>query len=139
MAMSVSLFPSRRTPHRWRLLAIALLPLLLAGCGVMFGGLTGENQASELRAQGMRGEAVVKRLWDTGITVNDDPVVGLQVEVHHAGQASYEATIPKTLVSRLLLPSVQPGSKLTVWIDRANPQRVAVDPGAVSAAPPNGG
>src|ERR1700679_3193221 len=102
----MSAFPlsSCSAPHRWSILAAVLLPFWLTGCGMMFRGLTGESQANELRAQGVRGEAVVQRLWDTGITVNDDPVVGLQVEVRRSGHAPYEASIPKTLVSRLLLP-----------------------------------
>ncbi len=128
-----------------RLLRIAsavLLSLWFAGCGAfstMIGNLTGLSEAQALRQQGVPGQAVVRRLWDTGITLNDDPVVGLQVEVRRPGRASYETTIPKTLVSRLLLPSVQPGRKLPVWIDPADPKRVAIDPDAVNALPPRDG
>ncbi len=134
---------TRRTSglRAWRRRLLTVLPaLLLAGCGAfssMVANLTGVGEALNLRQQGVSGEAVVRRLWDTGITLNDDPVVGLRVEVRRAGHPRYEADIPRTLVSRLRLPQVQPGSRLPVWIDPANPQRVAVDPAAVSALPPS--
>lgn len=104
--------------------------LLLGGCTV-FDGLVGANESRLLQETGRPAKAVVLDLWDTGITLNDDPVVGLLVEVAPGSAKHYQAVIPKTLVSRVLIPQVQPGCVLPVWIDRANPSRVAVDPAAV--------
>ncbi len=127
---------------RLRMAIAVLLPLVVTGCGAfsaMIGNLTGLSEAYDLRQHGVRGQAVIVRLWDTGITLNDDPVVGLRVEVRRPGHASYQADIPRTLVSRLRLSQVQPGRKLPVWIDPADPKRVAVDPDSVSALRPGGG
>jgi len=81
----------------------------------------------------------VLSLWDTGITLNQDPVIGLKVEVRPADRPPYEATIEKTLVSRLDTTRFQPGRVIPVRFDPQNPARVAVDLyGEGPAAPETG-
>lgn len=96
------------------------------GCGTI-DRLTGVSDARELRASGVAAEAEVLSLWDTGITVNQDPVIGLKVEVRPADRPSYQATIEKSLVSRLDVPRFQPGRIVPVRFDPRNPARVAID------------
>lgn len=64
--------------------------------------------------------------WDTGITGNQDPVVGLQVRVERAGHRPYEATIERSLVSHVRIPPVQPGCRVPVYVDPRDPGRVAL-------------
>src|SRR5262245_59393925 len=75
---------------------------------------------SETRASQKVGEpasGTVMQVWDTGITVNDDPVIGLRLTVHRATGEPYEAIINKSLVSRVHIPQFQPGWQVPVRVD----------------------
>lgn len=105
---------------------IAVGVIFASGCAIA-NKMSGVSDAKALQKSGERAEAVVVEIWDTGITMNDDPVVGLLVEVHPAGRPAYRTKIPKSLVSRVHIPQVQPGSRVAVRIDPANPNHVALD------------
>ncbi len=87
---------------------------------------TGEAEAKKIRAVGVPADATIVQIWDTGVTVNMDPVVGFLVEVHPDGQVAFQAKT-KALVSRLAVPRVQPGARLRVYYDPKDTSRVAVD------------
>jgi hypothetical protein len=99
---------------------------LAAGCG-MIDRMTGVADAKDLQAGGVAAEAEVLSLWDTGITLNHDPVIGLKVRVRPTNGQPYEATIAKSLISRLDIPRFQPGDVIPVRFDPKNPSRVAID------------
>jgi hypothetical protein len=98
---------------------------LLGACAVV-GNLTGENQAREIRAIGEPAQAKVLKIWDTGVTVNQNPVVGFLLEVYPVGRPAYQAET-KGIISRLDIPQIQPGAMLQVKFDPAAPSRVALD------------
>ena len=113
-----------------RAAALAALLASSAGCaaiGSMVDSATGGDEVRLLRQTGAPAEAEILRIWDTGITVNDDPVIGMEVEVTPAEGDPYQAVIPKTWISRLDIPQFQPGRILAVRYDPDNPTRVAVD------------
>ena len=106
---------------------LALLAILtLPGC-VIIDRMSGVAEARDLNTHGIPAQARILKLWDTGITVNNDPVVGLQVEVTPADRAPYIATIERALISRLDVPRVQPRSVIPVRFDPNNPARVVID------------
>lgn len=105
---------------------IAVGCIVTSGCAIA-NNMSGVSDAKALQKSGERADAVVVQIWDTGITVNDDPVVGLLVEVHPADRPAYQTKIPKSLVSRVHIPQVQPGSRVAVRIDPANRDHVALD------------
>ena len=105
---------------------ILSLGLLLAGCAVA-DRMSGVSEAKRLQATGMPANARILEIWDTGITVNDDPVIGLEVEVVRGDGSVYTATIPKSLVSRVDIPQFQPGQTVGVRIDPQDPAIVALD------------
>lgn len=109
-------------------LTLPLLAILAATSGacVMVDRLSGVRQSRELQKTGALAEGVVVDIWDTGITVNNDPVVGLLVEVLPPDKPSYRATIPKSLISRVHVPRFQPGSRVPLRVDRTDPMRVAL-------------
>ncbi|MGV3517325.1 hypothetical protein [Luteitalea sp.] len=111
-----------RTTLRMAALALAAL---LAGCGATIDRMTGEGEADRIRRVGQRGEAVVLDISDTGVTLNDDPVVVLHLEVRRGDGTTYTATA-RALISRLDIPQVQPGATLAVAIDPADPAKVAL-------------
>lgn len=109
----------------------------LAGCSSMvahFGGGVSE----ELQQNGVVARARIQEIWDTGWTVNDNPVIGMKVLVLPADRPSFEATIEKTTISVIAIPQFQPGNTVPVRFDPGNPGVVAVDYGAelpVAATP----
>jgi len=88
--------------------------------------MTGEDQAALIREHGTAATARVLELRDTGMTLNENPVVSMRVEVHADGVEPFEATV-KALVGRLDVPLVQPGALLPVKYDPSDHTRVALD------------
>jgi len=67
---------------------------------------------------GVPAEAELLEVWDTGTTINNNPMVGLRVEVHpKAGPAFIAQT--EQLISRLRVFEFKPGAKLKVLYDPA--------------------
>jgi len=106
--------------------AVALTCMLLPGCALR-DRMTGEADAKQIRAVGVSAQATVVQIWDTGVTVNDDPVVGFLLDVAPEGRPAFQART-KALVSRLAVPRVQPGAQLRVMFDPKDTTRVALDP-----------
>jgi len=117
-------FPPFPRPLR-RFAGLSLL-LALAGCG-MVDRMTGVSVAKQLQVSGTAAPAEILQLWDTGITMNKDPVIGLEVEVRPADRPPYKAKIEKSLISRLDIPQFQPGKVIQVRFDPQAPERVAID------------
>ena len=93
--------------------------------GILFGfsmlGLFGAPIYSSLQnrriiKEGLQAEAIVLDLWDTGTTVNQNPIVGLRLEVRPTTGSTF-TTETERLTSRVDLPKVQPGSKVQVKYD----------------------
>lgn len=103
-----------------------LLVLLLAGCAIA-DRMSGVSEAKRLQEAGTPATARILKIWDTGITVNDDPVIGLEVEIAREDGSIYTATIPKSLISRLDVPQFQPGMSVGVRIDPQDSAKVAID------------
>jgi hypothetical protein len=109
-----------------RCLAVFLLLVLATGCALI-DRMSGVADTKTLQKTGVAAEAVIVRIWDTGITVNDDPVIGMEVEVYAAKGKPWTATIPKSLISRLDIPHFQPGETVKVRYDAQDPSRVGLD------------
>jgi hypothetical protein len=74
---------------------------------------------------GVVAQARVLKVWDTGVSINDNPQVGLLLEVLPEGSASFQAEA-KTIVSRLNVALVQPGTAAEVKYDPQNLKRIRV-------------
>jgi hypothetical protein len=113
---------SRRTAVRaW----IVALTVATAGCAALE-GVTGVAQTRELQRTGVAAQASIVRIRDSGMTLNDDPVVWLDLVVHPEGRPPYPAAT-KSPISRLDVPRFQPGAQVPVRYDPADPARVALD------------
>lgn len=113
--------------HRFRLVLILLFAASLTGC--LSGWIdrkTGITETRELQAMGEPAEATIQEIVDTGMTLNNDPVVELVLEVRRTGRAGYRART-RTPISRLDVPRFQPGAVVPVKVDPQNPGRVALD------------
>jgi hypothetical protein len=108
------------------LLLLAAMVIATSGCAVA-DRMSGVSEAKRLREAGTPATARILKIWDTGITVNDDPVIGMEVEVSREDSSVYTATIPKSLISRLDIPQFQPGMPVSVRIDPQDPAKMAID------------
>jgi hypothetical protein len=106
--------------------AVVALPVLVLNSGCLTDALNGEGQVRELRKTGQPAKATILKISDTGVTINDDPVALLDVEVHPAKGAPFRART-KCQISRLEVPQFQPGQTIPVLYDPADHTRVGVD------------
>lgn len=78
------------------------------------------QQAEELAAVGTQGEAKILSLTDTGMLVNNNPRVTLELEITMPMRPPY--TVTKTMVVPLVrLPQVQVGETVGVMVDMTDP------------------
>jgi hypothetical protein len=113
-------------------IALLQLPVLVALAGLAAGcslidAMDGYGEAKELQSVGVAAQAKILSIADTGITVNEDPVIRLAVEVRPADGPPYQATIKRLLVSRLEVAQYQPGTVIGVRYDPKDPSRVSID------------
>jgi hypothetical protein len=101
---------------------VSLIPMIVIFKRV-FGGIKKNNT---LLANGELGQAKILKIWDTGTTLNDNPQIGMILEVHAANRSPYQVET-KCFVSRLRIPQVQPGAIVNVKIDRQDTAQIALD------------
>lgn len=115
-----------RSPSRLLRSIVLGAALVSAGCSSLalyFGG----GVSDDLRANGRPARARILEVWDTGWSINDDPVIGMKVLVLPSDRPEFEATIEKTTVSRIAVAQFQPGLTVPVRYDPRDPTVVAVD------------
>jgi len=71
------------------------------------------------------GKALINALRDTGMTINEDPVVEFQMNVTDA-DGSVFAALHTQMVSRLRVGAMQPGSEVVVRIDPADRNKLLI-------------
>jgi hypothetical protein len=85
-----------------------------------------EVRNNRLRAGGVRAEAIILSVEETGVTVqNNYPMAKLHLLVQPETGESYEATT-KLLMNRFEIPAYQPGGRVQVVVDPKHPKKVAV-------------
>jgi len=105
---------------------VAMSALLLFSSCAMIDNYTGEGDNKPVRESGFPASAKVLEIWDTGVRLNDNPVVGFRLLVTLDDGTSYEAET-KNVVSVVHIPQVQPGAVLPVKVDPENHELVALD------------
>jgi hypothetical protein len=86
---------------------------------------------------GESGSARVLRMFETGVTVNDDPMVKLELEVTPQRGSTY-ITNTRVLVSRLNPMMYGPGTIVAVKIDPKDQMQVVIDTNASATAAGSG-
>ena len=102
-------------------LGIGITVIMLVWLRKFMGSVTGANLKGGTPAQ-----ATILRIWDTGTMINDNPVVGLLLEVRPQNLPAYQAE-SKSMIPRLSISQFQPGAIIPVRIDPQNQARVALD------------
>lgn len=80
----------------------------------------------ETLRNGIPGHGKILKVWQTGISLNDQPQIGMDLEVHPPSGAPYQAQT-KMIVPLIKIPQVQPGAVLPVKISRTDPDKVVLD------------
>ena len=101
-------------------LICTLVPLLLAALTIHTWW-----QNKKLLIKGEPAQAKILKIWDTGVTLNDDPQVGMLLEVHAKDRPPFQGEA-KRFVSRLKIPLIQVGAAVEVRFDPQDTSRIAV-------------
>jgi hypothetical protein len=83
-------------------------------------------QRSRLLKTGISAEGTVLKIWDTGVTINDNPQIGLLVEVRPQTGMPFQSET-KLVISRLDVGAYQPGMTVNVRYDPKNQSKVAIE------------
>ena len=108
---------------------IAAVALAISGFTFwMFGRAMGRvsGMTARLQKSGLPGTATIVAVGDTGVTVNNDPVVKFVLDVAVADGIPYRVET-RQLVSRVLIGSVVTGTKVAVRVDPDRKDDVAID------------
>jgi hypothetical protein len=81
---------------------------------------------NQLLTTGTPGTATIKGLQETGTLVNFNPQVVLDLEITLEGKDAYTTQLT-TAVPQMQIPLVQPGNKVGVRVDPADPSAIAID------------
>jgi hypothetical protein len=81
--------------------------------------------AQRLLATGRQGTAVVTAIRDTGVIVNDNPQVELDLDVTVDGMPVFPVT-HRQVISRLAIGSFQPGAAVPVRVDPQQPRTLII-------------
>jgi hypothetical protein len=87
--------------------------------------MKGSAERKRILSTGTPAQATIVRIWETGTRINNQPMVGFQLQVHpQAGQPYMAQT--QMVISALQIPSIQPGTVVHCKYDAADPSKVAL-------------
>jgi hypothetical protein len=81
--------------------------------------------AQRLMASGRVGRAVVTARRDTGVVVNENPEVELELQVSVEGGPRYPV-LHRQIISRLVTANFTPGATVPVRVDPIDPRRLLI-------------
>ncbi len=113
---------------------------LIIGVGLVLVGIKARSRAQEaqqLKATGLAGQASIVGMRQTGVTMNEQPQVELQLQVQIPGRQPYQIT-KKEYVPLMLLGALTSGRPLPVKADPANLQNVVIEWESALSAPMGG-
>jgi hypothetical protein len=104
-------------------ITIVVVVLVLGVFRRVFKGI---SQNNVLLTSGEPAQATVLKLWDTGVMLNNNPQVGLLLEVRPQNRPTYQVQI-QSFISLLKVSQVQTGAVVAVKVDPTDPTKVALD------------
>jgi len=101
---------------------------------------TSQANARRIAAEGIAGQATITALTQTGMYLNNNPQVKMDLLVELAGREPYPAS-RKEFVPLIMLARLMSGAPLPVKVDRADPQQLIIEwsRAGMAAAPPASG
>ncbi len=101
----------------------------ITGIGLIWFGLRSRRSAVDadrIATRGLAGTATITGLTQTGMSLNDQPQIDMELLVSIPGRAPYQAR-RKEFVPLILLGRLSSGLPLPVKVDPADPQRLVID------------
>ncbi|HXH23125.1 MAG TPA: hypothetical protein VNN10_13960 [Dehalococcoidia bacterium] len=90
-------------------------------------------QVSQLKAEGISGQATILSMRQTGVYLNNQPQIELDLQIETFGHGSYRATTTE-YVPLMLLGALTSGAPLPVKVDRRDRQNFVIEWEAVGSA-----
>ena len=75
---------------------------------------------------GTPAQATIQNVWQTGTYVNNNPQIGMQLEVRPPNGVPYQAQV-NAIIPLVNIPQFQPGAVVPVKIHPTDPSKVALD------------
>ena len=106
----------------WAIPGFVFIPLGLGGIVFMAVRRRQGALSRRLLAEGMQTTGRIVAVRDTGVTINNNPRVALEIEARtHSGPMTLQKSVT---VSRLAIP--REGDEVQIWYDRNHPQTFAL-------------
>jgi hypothetical protein len=106
-------------------IVMSLLPFRKA-----FGAFFGTKESKRIKRFGREATGKVLAIGENSeggvVTINDQPLLNLQLEVHDASVPPYVVSFD-TIIPRAAVPQFQPGAVIPIKIDPENPEKVIID------------
>lgn len=97
------------------------------------------KDAQRLRTSGVPGEATIQGMRQTGVYLNEQPQIELNLQVQTQMHGPYQVTV-REYVPLMLLGTLSSGRPLPVKVDPADPQKLVIEwEGAMSGGMPGMG
>jgi hypothetical protein len=114
----------------------------LTGVGLFLWGrrwAKGYKDAQRLRTSGVPGQATIQGMRQTGVYLNEQPQIELNLQVQTQMHGAYQVTV-REYVPLMLLGTLSSGRPLPVKVDPADPQKLVIEwEGAMSGGMPGMG
>ena len=101
----------------------------VVGIGLLIFGIGSRRKAAEnqrIDETGLAGSAQIVGMTQTGMYLNNNPQIGLQMMVSVPGRNPYQVEV-RQFVPLMLLGSLQVGGTLPVKVDQQDPSKVVID------------
>ncbi|WP_157255198.1 hypothetical protein [Nonomuraea typhae] len=116
------------------IISVTVTVIVLLVMGFIFLPVVKNMQAGKRILQtGVPAQAMIEQLGETGITVNNQPMVEFGLRVRHADGREYGVT-HRQILPRLMMGMVTIGVVVPVKVDVAQPEKVVIDWSAVRPA-----
>jgi hypothetical protein len=84
-----------------------------------------QRRVQHLMSNGRVGQATITHVTDTGVRMNQNPQVQIDLLVTMDGEPSYEASVTQ-VISRLAVAAFQPGATVPVRVDPRDPSQLII-------------
>jgi hypothetical protein len=122
-----------------------IIPIVIAVVVIFFVVRMTRGLSAGSIKNGVTAQGTILRTWDTGTTINDNPVVGFALNVTPSTEPAFQVEM-KQIVSRIQIGAFLPGAAVEVLYDPADHKKVKIQsvlgmagatgaPGAIGAAP----
>src|SRR5258706_9976053 len=99
----------------------------LAGTGVLIWWIMKRVSPNQnILQNGIPAQATIRQVWQTGTFINENPQVGMQLEVRPPGGAPYVTQV-NVVVPLINIPQFQPGTVVPVKISPTDASKVELD------------